>query len=109
VKTLQQELGRLNCYEGPIDGIRGTQTVQAIQYLPRNAGLAQTGQMKFRHPGRPALSGPRQQSDGRLNAQVATPELVRTARLRAGDPARQKRARPSDRSGPAEVCHEVAE
>jgi hypothetical protein len=45
VKTLQQELGQLNYYEGPIDGIAGTQTSQAIQYLQRDAGLPQTGQM----------------------------------------------------------------
>ncbi len=44
-KTLQEQLGRLNYYEGPVDGIMGTQTVQAIQYLQRDAGLPQTGQM----------------------------------------------------------------
>ncbi len=45
VKTLQQELGQLNYYEGPMDGIAGNQTSQAIQYLQRDAGLPQTGQM----------------------------------------------------------------
>ena len=45
VKSLQQELGQLNYYEGPVDGIMGNQTIQAIQYLQRDAGLPQTGQM----------------------------------------------------------------
>ncbi len=45
VKKLQQELGQLNYYEGPDDGIMGPQTVQAIKYLQRDAGLPQTGQM----------------------------------------------------------------
>jgi len=45
VVKLQQELGQLNYYEGPDDGIMGPQTVQAITYLQRDAGLPQTGQM----------------------------------------------------------------
>jgi peptidoglycan hydrolase-like protein with peptidoglycan-binding domain len=45
VQTLQQELAQLNYYEGPIDGIMGPQTVQAIQDLQRQAGLPQTGTM----------------------------------------------------------------
>jgi peptidoglycan hydrolase-like protein with peptidoglycan-binding domain len=45
VKSLQQELAQLNYYEGPIDGLMGPQTVQAIQDLQRQAGLAQTGVM----------------------------------------------------------------
>jgi Putative peptidoglycan binding domain len=45
VKTLQQQLAQLNYYEGPADGIMGNQTIQAIQYLQRDAGLPQTGQM----------------------------------------------------------------
>jgi hypothetical protein len=45
VKTLQQQLGQLNYYEGPDDGIMGPQTVQAIKYLQRDAHLPQTGQM----------------------------------------------------------------
>ncbi len=45
VKTLQQELAQLNYYEGPIDGIMGAQTVQAIQDLQRQANLPQTGTM----------------------------------------------------------------
>jgi peptidoglycan hydrolase-like protein with peptidoglycan-binding domain len=45
VKSLQEELAQLNYYEGPIDGIMGPQTVQAIQYLQRQAGLPQTGVM----------------------------------------------------------------
>jgi peptidoglycan hydrolase-like protein with peptidoglycan-binding domain len=45
VKSLQQELAQLNYYQGPIDGIMGPQTVQAIQDLQRQAGLPQTGVM----------------------------------------------------------------
>lgn len=45
VKKLQQELGQLNYYEGPVDGIMGTQTAAAIQDLQRQAGLPQTGTM----------------------------------------------------------------
>jgi hypothetical protein len=45
VKTLQQQLGQLNYYEGPDDGIMGPQTIQAIKYLQRDAHLPQTGQM----------------------------------------------------------------
>jgi hypothetical protein len=44
-KTLQEQLGRLNYYEGPVDGIMGPQTVQSIKYLQRDAGLPQTGIM----------------------------------------------------------------
>jgi hypothetical protein len=45
VVKLQQELGQLNYYEGADDGIMGPQTIQAIKYLQRDAGLPQTGQM----------------------------------------------------------------
>jgi hypothetical protein len=45
VMKLQQELGQLNYYEGADDGIMGPQTIQAIKYLQRDAGLPQTGQM----------------------------------------------------------------
>ena len=45
VKKLQQELGQLNYYEGPVDGLMGPQTIAAIQDLQRQAGLPQTGQM----------------------------------------------------------------
>jgi Putative peptidoglycan binding domain len=45
VQKLQQELGQLNYYEGPVDGIMGPQTIQAITYLQRDAHLPQTGQM----------------------------------------------------------------
>src|ERR1700735_2032532 len=45
VGKLQQELGPLNYYEGSDDGIMGPQTIQAITYLQRDAGLPQTGQM----------------------------------------------------------------
>jgi len=45
VMQLQRELGQLNYYEGPVDGIMGPQTTAAIQDLQRQAGLPQTGQM----------------------------------------------------------------
>ena len=45
VKQLQQQLGQLNYYEGPVDGYMGPQTVAAIQDLQRQAGLPQTGTM----------------------------------------------------------------
>ena len=45
VMQLQRELGQLNYYEGPVDGVMGPQTIAAIQDLQRQAGLPQTGQM----------------------------------------------------------------
>ena len=45
VTQLQRELGQLNYYEGPVDGVMGPQTIAAIQDLQRQAGLPQTGQM----------------------------------------------------------------
>jgi hypothetical protein len=45
VETLQKQLGQLNYYEGPIDGLTGPQTTAAITYLQRDAGLPQTGTM----------------------------------------------------------------
>ena len=45
VKKLQQELGQLNYYQGPADGIMGPQTAAAISDLQRQAGLPQTGTM----------------------------------------------------------------
>jgi hypothetical protein len=45
VKTLQRQLGQLNYYEGPVDGVLGPQTIAAIKDLQRQAGLPQTGQM----------------------------------------------------------------
>jgi peptidoglycan hydrolase-like protein with peptidoglycan-binding domain len=45
VKKLQQQLGQLNYYEGPVDGIMGPQTTAAIKDLQRQAGLPQTGTM----------------------------------------------------------------
>jgi hypothetical protein len=45
VATLQQQLGQLNYYEGSIDGLMGPQTIAAITYLQRDAGLPQTGTM----------------------------------------------------------------
>ncbi len=45
VKKLQQELGQLNYYEGPVDGIMGPQTIAAIKDLQRQASLPQTGTM----------------------------------------------------------------
>jgi peptidoglycan hydrolase-like protein with peptidoglycan-binding domain len=45
VEQLQRELGQLNYYEGPVDGVMGPQTIAAIKDLQRQAGLPQTGQM----------------------------------------------------------------
>jgi hypothetical protein len=45
VMQLQRELGQLNYYEGPVDGLMGPQTIAAINDLQRQAGLPQTGQM----------------------------------------------------------------
>src|ERR1700749_2213328 len=45
VMQLQRELGQLNYYEGPVDGLMGPQTIAAIKELQRQAGLPQTGQM----------------------------------------------------------------
>jgi Putative peptidoglycan binding domain len=45
VVQLQRELGQLNYYEGPVDGLMGPQTIAAIKDLQRQAGLPQTGQM----------------------------------------------------------------
>jgi peptidoglycan hydrolase-like protein with peptidoglycan-binding domain len=45
VVKLQQELGQLNYYQGPVDGVMGPQTIAAIKDLQRQAGLPQTGQM----------------------------------------------------------------
>ena len=45
VEKLQQALGQLNYYEGPVDGVMGPQTVAAIKDLQRQANLPQTGTM----------------------------------------------------------------
>jgi hypothetical protein len=45
VEALQKQLGQLNYYEGPVDGLMGPQTAAAITYLQRDAGLPQTGTM----------------------------------------------------------------
>ena len=45
VETLQRELARLDYYEGSFTGTMNNQTVVAITYLQRDAGLAQTGTM----------------------------------------------------------------
>src|SRR5271170_1472493 len=45
VTQLQRQLGQLNYYEGPVDGLMGPQTIAAIKDLQRQAGLPQTGQM----------------------------------------------------------------
>jgi hypothetical protein len=45
VMQLQRQLGQLNYYEGPVDGLMGPQTIAAVQDLQRQAGLPQTGQM----------------------------------------------------------------
>jgi Putative peptidoglycan binding domain len=45
VEALQRQLGQLNYYEGPVDGLMGPQTIAAIKDLQRQAGLPQTGVM----------------------------------------------------------------
>jgi Putative peptidoglycan binding domain len=45
VETLQRELARLDYYEGSFTGTMNNQTVAAITYLQRDAGLPQTGTM----------------------------------------------------------------
>ncbi len=45
VEALQKQLGQLNYYEGSVDGLMGPQTIAAITYLQRDAGLPQTGTM----------------------------------------------------------------
>jgi hypothetical protein len=45
VQKLQRELGQLNYYEGPVDGVMGPQTSAAVKDLQRQAGLPQTGTM----------------------------------------------------------------
>ena len=45
VKKLQQELGQLNYYEGPVDGLMGPQTVAAIRDLQRHRRPAPAGTM----------------------------------------------------------------
>jgi len=45
VKLLQQQLAQLHYYNGPITGVESTSTVQAIEYLQRDAGLPQTGRL----------------------------------------------------------------
>jgi peptidoglycan hydrolase-like protein with peptidoglycan-binding domain len=45
VETLQRELARLDYYEGSFTGTMNNQTVVAITYLQRDAGLPQTGSM----------------------------------------------------------------
>ena len=42
---MQQELGQLNYYEGPVDGIQGEHNSAAITDLQRQAGLPGTGTM----------------------------------------------------------------
>jgi len=45
IETLQNELGQLNYYEGPVTGTMTPQTVQAITDLQRDAHLPRTGAM----------------------------------------------------------------
>ena len=45
VELLQRELGQLNYYEGPINGVMTPPTIQAIKYLQRDAHLSQTGEI----------------------------------------------------------------
>ena len=43
VETLQRQLGLLNYYEGPVNGVMNPQTIQAIEYLQRDAQLPENG------------------------------------------------------------------
>jgi hypothetical protein len=45
IKLLQEQLGQLNYYNGPVTGYMNHATVQAIMYLQRDAHLPQTGQL----------------------------------------------------------------
>lgn len=45
IKLLQEQLGQLNYYNGPVTGYMNHGTVQAIMYLQRDAHLPQTGQL----------------------------------------------------------------
>jgi peptidoglycan hydrolase-like protein with peptidoglycan-binding domain len=43
IEAMQRELGQLNYYEGPVNGLLTPQTVQSIKYLQRDCDLPQTG------------------------------------------------------------------
>jgi peptidoglycan hydrolase-like protein with peptidoglycan-binding domain len=45
VEMLQRDLGQLNYYEGPVNGVMTAQTIQSIKYLQRDAHLPQTGEI----------------------------------------------------------------
>ena len=45
VEMLQRDLGQLNYYEGPVNGVMTPQTIQSIKYLQRDARLPQTGEI----------------------------------------------------------------
>jgi hypothetical protein len=45
MENLQRELGQLNYYEGPVNGVMTSQTIDAIKYLQRDAKLPQTGEL----------------------------------------------------------------
>jgi peptidoglycan hydrolase-like protein with peptidoglycan-binding domain len=45
IKLLQEQLGQLNYYNGPVTGYMNHGTVQAIMYLQHDAHLPQTGQL----------------------------------------------------------------
>ena len=45
IRSLQEELGQLNYYNGSATGYMNQGTVQAIRYLQRDAHLPETGQM----------------------------------------------------------------
>jgi Putative peptidoglycan binding domain len=45
VEILQRDLGQLNYYEGPVNGVMTPSTIQSIKYLQRDAHLAQTGEI----------------------------------------------------------------
>ena len=65
VKKLRQELGQLNYYEGPVDGIIGPQTAAAITDIAAPGRPAPDRHYERRHPEGPGqLPGPRQQPMG---------------------------------------------
>jgi peptidoglycan hydrolase-like protein with peptidoglycan-binding domain len=45
VELLQQQLAQLDYYDGPINGYLTDSTIQAVEYLQRDAHLPQTGQL----------------------------------------------------------------
>jgi len=89
VRAIQTGLKDLDLYEGPVDGIPGERTRDAIRDYERRAGLPQTGE-----PERDLLSGLMQGLEGghegetpRATASLAPPEPAPQAEEPAPDPA----------------------